>query len=135
MASPNIAGLGTTFSWQNSGSSATTYTGVTSISPAKISMGNRDVTSLGDTSKQYQPTGLPDADHYSITFLLTYTQYGALYNNLSSSPIGTGVLTYKNGDTETFVGFLDGWERGEITPEGTITATASFKVSGLPTYA
>lgn len=124
----SVQGLGTTFAFQASGSSSVVYAGILSMTPPPITIGSRETTNLGSSWGEMLPTGLPKGGEMSLTVLLTFAAYGALFSYVTASANGTAVITYFNGDTETFQCHITGWERGEITPESSIEATIKLQV-------
>jgi len=137
-------GLGTTLSvvvGSGVGSTKTAIADITKITPPKGKTADVDNTILAATAgfKTSQP-GLIDAGGADIEGHLIYGQHSEssqqslLYTAWYNRTLGNYEIAFPSGATLDFSGYVNGFEFGDVTPEGIVTFKASLKINGAPTF-
>ena len=133
-------GLGTTLS-SVSGSTKTPIANITKITPPKAKTGDVDsrILAPADAFKTSIP-GLIEAGEVDIEGHLIYGQHtetsnqSLLYAAWYGRTLGNYEIAFPSGAKLDFPGYVNGFEFGDITPDGIVTFKATLKLNGAPTF-
>lgn len=137
MATEAITGMGATFEIGTAVETPvyTPVAEVVSITPPNRSRGTIDATHLGSEGGYGEfINGLRDGGEVTITVNHTEAGLAALEAAYDSDVNLPYRITYPNGATWEFTGPCTALEAGEIVADDKITDSATFKVSGAPTF-
>lgn len=130
-----MIGYGLTFGIYN----GSTYTNVAEVTGATAPQYSRDAvetTHMTSTNKYrtYIP-GLLDAGEASLTLNYDPSNADVIIAAMEASSNGQFKITFPDSVTVVFSAVVTAYQIGEVTPDGKMTASATFKVSGQPTWA
>jgi hypothetical protein len=106
-----------------------------SFDPPGSTVDTVDATHLAsDDAHREFIAGLVDAGECSAEVNFTKTQYDTFVDDVNARATVVYKATLTDGSTLQFSAIPTGAQIGSVEPDGKITATATFKVTGKPTF-
>ena len=130
-----MIGLTTTLGIYN-GSTYTNVIEVTAITPPQYSRDAVETTHLLSTNG-YRTFigGLKDGGSVSFDINWDPSNSDVVIAALEAATNGQFKITFPDATTCVFGGVVTGYQLGQVTPDGKLTASATIKTSGQPTWA
>lgn len=108
---------------------------VIGITAPNMSRSSQEVTHLTSDDEYHEFIGgFRDGGEVSLTLNYIAANATALIAAFDADK-GNYEITLPNADALTFSGFCNGYQLGDLTPDGRIESSATFKVSGKPALA
>ncbi|MBV7408204.1 phage tail tube protein [Maritimibacter sp. DP1N21-5] len=133
-------GYGTTFKRSDTGLSGGVMTAIAkvrSLTPAKLSRGTKDVTHL-ESPGGYREfiTDLRDGGEFSVELYLGATDaaYDELLVDFADDDPGYYEMEMSNGAVWGYAAFITNLEPPTINVDGELIVSATFKVTGQPSW-
>ncbi len=127
-------GWGLTFGIWN-GSTYSDVAEVTGCKPPAYARDAVETTHMTSTSKYrtYIP-GLLDAGEATLSLNYDASASDPLITAMEAATLGQFRITFGDANAVVFTAVVTSYEISEVTPDGKQTASATFKVSGRPTW-
>lgn len=130
-------GIGTKFQRKGTGDTYTDIANITSITPPESTLDTADATTLDspDGREQIVPTILRNGEAtLTVNFDPEDTAQTQFRTDMESRTKNTYRIVFPDDSHYQFEAYVTGFNIGDITPDGLLSATVTLRATGKPTF-